>query len=321
MRDLGVVADLMEIAFSDELDAGGRRMIREARALSRTGPLLYPLSLFSGAAAGLGPGFVWDQDGKVVGNVTIVQSRNRPGIWNMANVAVHPDHRRQGIASMLVRTVIDYVRQHKGTAIQLQVRDTSPAVLLYQRFNFVSLGRVSRWRLDSRQTINRIQTSNANLREERRGDWTAIWSLFTAVPPAAQGWPDPLTRGYFRPSIGRQVGNWLRGISIRRWVAPTADGNDLDGYVELANEPRASARLTVRVRPRASGWLEGDLLRAALRHQAQSASMPVIVDHPADDQPAEERLREAGMHVTRTLQTMQLTLGHSYDSRCEASRS
>jgi hypothetical protein len=38
--------------------------------------------------------------------------------------------------------------------------------------------------------------------------------------------------------------------------------------------------------------------------------MPVIVDHPADDQLAEERLREAGMHVTRTLQTMQLTLGH-----------
>lgn len=229
----------------------------------------------------------------------------------MANVAVHPDHRRQGIASMLLRTAIDYVRQHEGTAIQLQVRDTSPAVMLYQRFSFVSLGRVSRWRLDSRHSINRIQTSNANLREERRGDWAPIWRLFSAVPPAAQGWPDPLTRDYFRPSVWRQIGHWLGGVSIKRWVAPNAEGDDLDGYVELANEPRVSARLTLRVRPRASGWLEGDLLRAALRHQVQNASMPVIVDHPADDQPAEERLREAGMHVSRTLQTMRLTLGHS----------
>jgi ribosomal protein S18 acetylase RimI-like enzyme len=306
MRDLGAVADLMEIAFADELDAGGRQMIREARALSRTGPFLYPLSLLSGAAAGLGPGFVWDQDGRVVGNITIVRSRNRPGIWHMANVAVHPDFRRRGIASALMRTAIDLVREQGGAAIELQVRDGSPAVSLYDRFNFTSLGRVSRWRLDTRRYINRVRIGNARLREERHQDWAALWNLFTTAPVAAQGWPDPLTQGYFRPSLWRQIGQWLGGISIRRWVAPNAGGDGLDGYVELRNEPRASARMTLRVRPGASGWLEGDLVRVALRRQADKGTLPVIADHPAGDEPAEERMREAGMSLTRTLRTMQL---------------
>jgi ribosomal protein S18 acetylase RimI-like enzyme len=311
LRDLGPVADLMEIAFADELDAGGRQMIREARALSRTGPLLYPLSLFSGAAAGLGPGFVWDQEGKLVGNVTIVPSRNRSGIWHMANVAVHPDYRRQGIASALVRTAIEHVEAHQGAAIQLQVRDGGPAVSLYERLGFTSLGRVTRWRAETLRYANRVQVGNATVRRSRATDWLAIWNLFTAVPVAAQGWPDPLTRDYFRPSMWRRIGHWLAGIATKRWVAPAAEGEGLDGYIELRNEPRASARLTLRVRARASGWLEGDLLRAALRHQAEHGAPPVTIDHPADDEPAEERFREAGMNSTRTLQTMQLIIRRS----------
>jgi len=309
MRDLGAVADLMEVAFADELDAGGRQMIREARALSRTGPLFYALSLLSGAAAGMGPGFVWEQEGQVIGNVTIVPSRTRPGIWHMANVAVHPDHRRRGIASALLRQSIDHVRRHEGSAIELQVRDASPAVSLYERFNFCPLGRVTRWRLDTRQYLGRIQTGHAHLRPARRDDWRAIRDLYTAVPVAAQGWPDPLTRDYFRPALWRQVGDWLAGVVIRRWVAPSAAGDGLDGYVELRNEPRTRARLTLRVHKRASGWLEGDLLEAALRHQAIHDSLPVIVDHPAGDEPAEERMREAGLRAMRTLQMMQLVIG------------
>jgi ribosomal protein S18 acetylase RimI-like enzyme len=308
MRDLGPVADLMEIAFADELDASGRQMIREARALSRTGPFLYPLSLFSGAAAGLGPGFVWDQEGKVVGNVTIVPSRKRPGVWHMANVAVHPDYRRQGIASALVRTAIEHVQAHQGSAIQLQVRDDGPAVPLYQRFGFTSLGTVTRWRAETLRYANRVQVGNATVRGERRADWRAIWNLFTMAPVAAQGWPDPLTRDDFRPSTLRRVGHWLASITTKRWVAPAAEGDGFDGYVELRTEPRSSTRLTLRVHPRASGWLEGDLLRVALRHQAEHGAPPVIIDHPADDQPAEERFREAGMNSTRTLQTMQLII-------------
>ena len=315
MRDLGVVADLMEIAFADELDAGGRQMIREARALSRTGPLIYPLSLLSGAAAGLGPGFVWEHGGEVVGNVTVVPSRTRPGIWHMANVAVHPDHRRQGIASGLLRRAIDHVRHHQGTAIELQVRDASPAVALYQGFNFDPLGRVTRWRLDTRQYLSRIRTGHANLREARHDDWPAIWNLFAAVPVAAQGWPDPLTREYFRPALWRRVGDWLTGVLTKRWVAPSAAGDGLDGYVELRDEPRTRARLTLRIDGRASGWLEGDLIQVALRHQAAHGSLPVIADHPAGDEPAEERLREAGLQATRTLQMMQLVIGNRRE-RC-----
>ncbi|MCZ7543814.1 MAG: hypothetical protein M5R40_09870 [Anaerolineae bacterium] len=42
--DLGGIADLIEICFADQMDAQGRATVREMRALSRLGPLLWLLA-------------------------------------------------------------------------------------------------------------------------------------------------------------------------------------------------------------------------------------------------------------------------------------
>ena len=69
------------------------------------------------------------------------------GIWTIApegyitNVAVHPDFRRRGIASMLLDELIADCTEKGCTDITLEVRvSNSPAIALYESFGFESAG-------------------------------------------------------------------------------------------------------------------------------------------------------------------------------------
>ena len=202
VRDLGAVADLLERVFSHELDANSRQMIQEARMLSRAGPFLYLLAPFSDGGVGLSPGFVWEEEGRIVGNVTMIRSNKRPGAWQVANVAVDPDFRRKGIAFRMMQECIDYIRRQKGRSISLQVREENKAVGLYRRLDFRSLGAVTRWNLSGRVRLDQILAHGGKVIAARRQDWAEIWQMFHSGSPAAQGWPDPLPRRIFAPVSG-----------------------------------------------------------------------------------------------------------------------
>jgi len=314
VRDLGAVADLLELVFRRELDATGRRLIREARMISRAGPLVYLLTYLLGTSPGLSPGFVWDEDGRLVGNVTLLRSRNRPGAWRMANVAVHPDYRRRGIATRLLNATTQHILHLEGRSINLQVREDSPAMMLYRRFGFQSLGAVTVWQLDSRLRLDQILASGRPLSKAQKSHWALIWGMFSSVTRAAQGWPDQLSEEDFRPSIRRCVADIVMGRSVHRWVAPGATAAVLDGYVQLETAPGSRSRLTLRVRPEASGELEGDLLLMALRQMVRRGFTRAVIEHPAGDVAAEGRLREAGFRPYRTLVLMRLEIEQHGDT-------
>ncbi len=304
-RDLVAVADLLENVFSRELDSRGRQMIREARAMGRLGLLMYLLFPFSGGAMGLSPGFVWQERGQVVGNISIMRSVRRPSAWQIANVAVHPDYRRRGIATQLVEAAVHYVAARGCDTLSLQVREENPAVSLYERLGFRPQGTVTRWELTGRLRLSEILTRGRSVIKARPDDWRAMWQLFNSVEPASQGWPDPLSQEDFRPGFWRRLGDGLAGRSVMRWVAPSALEGELDGYSEYRASPGIIPQLTLRVRDEAVGLVEGDLLLAALRHWSTRAHFHAIVDHRAADVAAEGRLREAGFHPVRTLLLMQ----------------
>ena len=57
-------------------------------------------------------------------------------------MAVHPDHRRGGAASALLRELICLVRESDGLFLTLEVRESNlPARRLYERFGFREAGR------------------------------------------------------------------------------------------------------------------------------------------------------------------------------------
>lgn len=59
----------------------------------------------------------------------------------IANIAVLPEFRGQGIAKALLGWAVDYCRDNKMTFITLEVRKSNAsAISLYQKFNFETVG-------------------------------------------------------------------------------------------------------------------------------------------------------------------------------------
>ena len=60
---------------------------------------------------------------------------------DMMNIAVHPDHRRKGIAEALVAGLEEQLRQRGSKALTLEVRDSNaPAIALYEKLGFAQVG-------------------------------------------------------------------------------------------------------------------------------------------------------------------------------------
>ena len=77
-------------------------------------------------------GTVWGY----VGSQTVMDETD------MMNIAVHPDHRNQGIAAGLVANLIDALKARGSHSLMLEVRVSNmPAIALYEKMGFVQVGR------------------------------------------------------------------------------------------------------------------------------------------------------------------------------------
>ena len=70
-RDLRAVAELISTAFSQELDGRGNDALNEMRFMSHFGGFLGLMNRSTGEFNDMLSGFVWLEQGQIVGNVTI----------------------------------------------------------------------------------------------------------------------------------------------------------------------------------------------------------------------------------------------------------
>ena len=60
---------------------------------------------------------------------------------DMMNVAVHPDHRRKGIAEALVLSLAEALKEKGSHCLTLEVRESNaPAIGLYEKLGFQQIG-------------------------------------------------------------------------------------------------------------------------------------------------------------------------------------
>lgn len=70
---------------------------------------------------------------------------------NLDNIAVAPEHRRQGVADALLGEIVGFGREHLST-LTLEVRaSNAPAIALYEKYGFAAVGRRKNYYTDPKE--------------------------------------------------------------------------------------------------------------------------------------------------------------------------
>lgn len=290
-RDLLAVADLVELCFAETLDADGRLYIRQMRQAAR-GPML---DVMGRADLPMG-GLVWEENGRVIGNLSLIpHSYAGQRIYLIANVAVHPDHRRRGVAKALTQAALNEIERSRPHATWLQVDETNPAaVSLYEGMGFVERMRRTSWRMQS-DAISMLHPSKATVRPRRTSDWRQQKNWLEANYPLDVRWQLPLDLGLLQPGL---LGALQRGLSDRRSEQWSAEqGGKLLGVLAWQSSSLESDRLWLA----APAERETEAIAALMPYARKqlSSQRKLALNYPAGR--AGEALKQAGFSAARTL--------------------
>jgi ribosomal protein S18 acetylase RimI-like enzyme len=312
-KDLRDVANLIAEAFGNELDATGRAILREMRVLSYLG-LLFPSSFNEGWGFGeTFLGFVWVEDGHIVGNVNVYPSQIGSRRWLISNVAVGKAYQRQGIGRALMAVAIDEARRCGGQTVVLQVRaDNAPAVHIYESLGFRQVAATTYLQLDSVPPVSPSTPPGVILRQRRLGEGDAIFSLARISAPRRPQWEPPLRREDFQLSWYNSLSEGLHrlfgGPDIHRLVAE-AKGRLVGAMVvRRAGWLSPSHHLDMRVHPDYQGQLETVLISHGLALLSRRPDRSTLAQHPAEHREGVAAFRVFGFREVRTLAWMELEL-------------
>lgn len=294
--DLAPLADLIELVFADSMDSSGRAALREMRYLSRMGVGLNVISHVNELANGVGMGYVWVANGQIVGNVSIYAGswpQDLGSAWIIANVGVHPDYQKRGIARQLMQTSLEAIRQRGGTLAVLQVdEDNHPARHLYRTLGFREERTWTTWRRSSSiRTPTAHYSENVYIRRRRLGEWKTEMALANRLRPQHQGgmgWMRPLHPSLFRRSFWQTMGDWLSLRTIERLVIRAAEGDRLLASLWAESSFASRTRLTLMVDPLFQGIYDDLLLNNVVRRLGRT---PLTIEHPTDEHITNDVLR------------------------------
>jgi ribosomal protein S18 acetylase RimI-like enzyme len=314
MKDLAGVADLIEEAFADDLDRSGQSALRELRWLSRIKPILWWMVTFSADHSDFLSGFVWEEEGRLVGNVTV--NRTSPGSrrWLISNLAVAKDYRGRGIARGLMDAALGLVEEYRGTSISLQVRaDNAPAKHLYDSLHFNEISGTAFLRL---RRVPLVMVSplppEVTLRcfKPNSEDSRLAYNLACAATPLSTQKEWPLRQSRFRLGSGEQIKGFTRRLvgsgHSANWVVQ--DGRrfvaTVNAYPGVFGQHH---RIELIVHPDWRGVLEKPLLSRALSHLFRWRKKMIVVKHPVDHREAIETYKELGFREDQVLLWMKWT--------------
>lgn len=291
-RDLLAVADLVELCFAPTLDSDGHQYIRQMRQAARAGGWLpaQPADLDAPLM-----GMVWVEDGVLVGNLSLIPqhmgSRTR---YLIANVAVHPNFQRRGIARQLTQAALEDVRSRGRAETWLQVdQKNQTAVDLYTRLGFVEKMRRTSWRglPDSRA----LPAGSLRIRKRANDDWGLQKAWLDAIYPTDVRWQLPLKTSALRPGWQARLQRLFGDPRCLHWSGLQA--GQLQAVLTWQSSTLEADRLWLAADPHDTQPPVAQLLTAASRHLRRGRKL--ALNYPAGL--AAEAIQAAGFSALRTL--------------------
>lgn len=233
-RHLQQVADLIGLAFAGDLGPGARYILRRMQQMARWGGLsLWLMGVDAGWNA---PGFVWIEEGRVVGNISLRRAA-RGGGWMIGNVAVHPDWRRQGVAQALMDAAIDMAESRGGTWVGLEVRaDNAPAHQLYERMGFAVVAETLELERPADLAWPLLATPSLSWRKARALDGAALYRIAQEGLTSVQQESIEVRRSAYKTGLETRLVAWMEGCREGQWVAE-AEGSVVGGALVRSRRP------------------------------------------------------------------------------------
>jgi GNAT superfamily N-acetyltransferase len=296
VRDLPAVADLVEKCFADTMDTDGRNYIQQMRLAGQDNAFLRWASNAVETASMPLTGFIWEEKGEIIGNVSLIPYRqSRKKYYLIANVAVREDYRKQGIGRRLTLAAMQSAKQRHADETWLQVRDDNPgAIELYRSLGFIEVVRRTSWQTLPDQKAGSGSTIIKVTKRFPR-DWPTQEAWLKRLYPEMLTWYQPMPWISLRPGFGPALYRFISDYEVRHWVVRT--DNNPTAVVSCQVMAGRSNRLWVAI-PQVGN---SEILTALLIHarQEKSGREKILLDFPAEQEIS--TIEAAGFQKQRTL--------------------
>ena len=296
LRDLSAVADLIELCFSPTIDNDGQRYLSDMRRASRDDSFLHWASRMTETASLPLMGYVWEQDGRIVGNASLIPFRDKgKRIYLIANVATHPDYRRRGIGRALTERVMKQARDKRASAIWLHVRDDNPgAIKLYQDLGFQEIARRTTWQATPDPRLFYPDT-DIKITSRQPRFWSLQQEWLRRLYPDDLTWYHSWNVNALRPGLWNWFYLLFVDFNVRQWAAVRND--NLLATLTWVPQAGRSESLYAATDTRS----DPDALTSLLIHAQRiiSYSPRLMLEYPAGEMT--EAISMAGFKPQRTL--------------------
>ncbi len=296
-HDLPAVADLIKVAFDRRLDAEGHSLIRHMREAARN-PRFLRWAARQGEVPGMPlSGYVWEEEGRIVGNVSLIpMGDRRRRVYLIANVAVHPARRRQGIARLLMEEALAHAQKRRVREVWLQVdADNEGAIRLYEALRFRVRHHRRLWRWVGLPEAP--EATALRLTPLHPGDAQRQQAWLRRAYPTDIAWFYPLRLpGALAPTLLGWLRRRLRGYPLRQVAVRHKDEGGLVLALARLRTRSAYDALYLAAPPRPN---PPALALAALALNRR-ANRPVLLEYPAQEED-EAHFPPAGFALHRDL--------------------
>jgi hypothetical protein len=227
-------------------------------------------------------------------------------IYLIANVAVHPDQRRRGIARQLTELALEHTRKRKADATWLQVRDDNPgAIQLYSDLGFREQARRTKWNAAPDKNL-----PEGNREFEIRNRPASLWpkqrEWMQRLYPEELAWYQPTPWIRFRPGLLPALYRFFIESETRTWTISNSSGLvvAISWLADFSRSGHLWAALPEQIEPRALSALLLHVRRALIGRETLSLDLP--------GGEGVDALQAAGFSARRTLVWMRThtTSGH-----------